>query len=162
MSTTTIKQELPRMPAPDRTDGRAVEGVRYRFAAISVSAIWIALTAASLWAPDLISDTDRTHVPLAAFLDWIYAVIATGLVMLAFSRRTPDIGRSSWASFATLISAIWVLVAVASIASPSLVSGTDGTQVPIAALAAPLAGMLATAFASVFIAGSPGTSERSR
>jgi hypothetical protein len=164
MSTTTIKQELPRMPAPDRADARAVEDVRYRYAAISVSVIWISLTAASLWAPDLISDTDRTHVPLAALLDWIYAVIATGLVMLAFGRRTPDIGRSSWASFATLISAIWALVAVASIASPSLVSGTDGTQVPIAALAAPLAGMLATAFVSVFIAGSPGagTSEHGR
>jgi hypothetical protein len=52
-----------------------------------------------------------------------------------------------------LISAIWGLVAVASIAAPSLVSGNDGTVVPIAA---PMAGMPATAFAAAFIAGSPG------
>jgi len=164
MSTTTLGTELPDVPVRDRSDLREEGDNRYRFAAMTVSAIWIALTAASLWSPDLISDTDRTHVPIAGFLDWIYAVIATGLVMMAFSRRTGDVGRSSWASFATLISAIWALVAVASIASPSLISGTDGTQVPIAALAAPLAGVLATAFASVFVAGSPGerTSGRGR
>jgi uncharacterized membrane protein YhaH (DUF805 family) len=164
MSTTTLGTELPDVPVKDRPDRGEEDDNRYRFAAMTVSAIWIALTAASLWSPDLISDADRTHVPIAGFLDWIYAVIATGLVMLAFGRRTRDVGRSSWASFATVISAIWVLVAVASIAAPSLISGTDGTQVPIATLAAPLAGVLATAFASVFVAGSPGerTSGRGR
>jgi hypothetical protein len=129
---------------------------RYRFAAITVCGIWVALAAASIWSPDLISDTDRTHVPIAAFMDWIYAVVATGLVLLAFSRRTPDIGRSSGSSFAAVIWAIWLVVAGASIWAPSLVSGTDGAVVPVAALAAPLAGLLATAFASVFAAGSPG------
>ena len=154
MTTTTLETRLP--PVPALTDAEGPDGARYRFAATAVSSIWIALTAASLWSPDLISDTDRTHVPIAAFLDWIYAVIATGLVTLAFNRATRDAGRSLWTSAAVVISAIWGLVAVASIAAPSLVSGTDGTVVPIAALAAPMAGMLATAFAAVFIAGSPG------
>jgi len=77
-------------------------------------------------------------------------------VLLAFSRRTRDLGRSSWSSFAAVICGIWVLVAAASISAPSLISGADGTTVPIAALSAPLAGLLATAFASVFAAGSPG------
>jgi hypothetical protein len=153
MSTTTLETKLPDLPVGDRRGG---EDNRYLFAAMTVTAIWVALTAASLWSPDLVSDTDRTHVPIAGFFDWIYAVLATGLVMMAFSRRTRDIGRDSWAGFAIMISAIWVLVAIASVASPSLVSGSDGTVVPIAALAAPLAGLLATAFASVFVAGSPG------
>ena len=153
MTTTTLETKLPPVPFEERE--RPDDG-RYRFAAIAVSGIWIALTAASIWSPDLISDTDRTRVPIAAFMDWIYAVIATGLVMLAFNRATRDVGRSLWAAAAVVISAIWGLVAVASIAAPSLVSGTDGTVVPIAALAAPMAGMLATAFVAVFIAGSPG------
>jgi len=158
MSTTALDKEVRETP-PAPTPYEA----RYRFAAITVCGIWVALAAASIWSPDLISDTDRTHVPIAAFMDWIYAVIATGLVLLAFSRR-PDIGRSSWSSFAAVIWAIWLVVAGASIWAPSLVSGSDGTVVPIAALAAPLAGLLATAFASVFAAGSPGerTSDQGR
>ena len=143
------------MPVTDRHNRRADEDDRYRFAAISVSVIWIALTAASLWSPDLISDTDRTHVPIAGFLDWIYAVIATGLVMLAFGRRTPDIGRTSWASFATLISAIWALWRLrARGAIPDLGdrrhAGADRR------VGGAGAGVLATAFASVFVAGSWG------
>jgi uncharacterized membrane protein YhaH (DUF805 family) len=153
MSTTIVDEdvrEMPRAPTP------APEAARYRYAAITVCGIWAALAAASIWSPDLIADIDRTHVPIAAFMDWIYAVIATGLVLLAFSRRTRDLGRSSWSSFAAVICGIWMLVAAASISAPSLISGTDGTTVPIAALSAPLAGLLATAFASVFAAGSPG------
>ena len=153
MSTTLMDRDVRQIP-PAPTP--ATEGARYRYAAVTVCGIWAALAAASIWSPDLISDSDRTHVPIAAFMDWIYAVIATGLVLLAFSRRTRDIGRSSWASFAAVICAIWLLVAAASIWAPSLISGTDGTVVPVAALAAPLAGLLATAFASIFAAGSPG------
>lgn len=159
MSTTALDREVREVP-PAPTPHEA----RYRLAAITVFGICVALAAASIWSPDLISDTDRTHVPIAAFMDWIYAVIAIGLVLLAFSRRTPDLGRSSWSSFAAVIWAIWLVVAGASIWAPSLVSGTDGTVVPIAAMAAPLAGLLATAFACVFAAGSPGerTSDQGR
>ena len=135
---------------------RQVGTSRYRFAALTVCSIWVALAAASIWSPDLVSGTDQTHVPIAAFSDWFYAVIATGLVLMAFSRRTPDVGRSSWAAFAFAISAIWLVVAIVSIWTPDLVSGTDPTRVPIGALVSPIAGVLATAFASVFVAGSGG------
>ena len=47
-------------------------------------------------------------------------------------------------------------MAIISIWTPELVSGTDRTHVPIAALVSPIAGVLATAFASVFVAGSAG------
>jgi uncharacterized membrane protein YhaH (DUF805 family) len=111
-----------------------------------VSSIWVALAAASIWSPDLISGTDDTHVPIAAFTDWFYAVIATGLVLMAFSRRTPDVGRSSWAAFTVAISVIWLVVAITSVWSPHLISGAEDTHVPIAALVSPIAGVLATAF----------------
>lgn len=129
---------------------------RYRFAALTVCSIWAALAAASIWSPELVSGTDQTHVPIAAFSDWFYAVIATGLVLMAFGRRTPDVGRSSWSAFTLAISAIWLVVAVVSIWTPDLVSGTDPTRVPVGALVSPIAGVLATAFASVFVAGSGG------
>ena len=46
-------------------------------------------------------------------------------------------------------------VALASILAPTMVTGTDPTTIPVAAFAAPVGGVVATAFASVFAAGSP-------
>ena len=155
MTTTALGNEVIDVGAPKASLQRETEGARYRFAAMAVCGILGASAAASIWSPDLISGTDGTHVPIAAFTDWFYAVIATGLVLLAFSRRTPDLGRSSWAAFTLVISGIWLVVAITSIWTPDLISGTDPTRVPVAALVSPIAGVLATAFASVFVAGSP-------
>ena len=155
MSTTELDAEIRHPQAVTEVPQRVVAS-RYRFAAVTVCSVWVALAAASIWSPDLVSGTDQTHVPIAAFSDWFYAVIATGLVLMAFSRRTPDVGRSSWAAFAFAISAVWLVVATVSIWTPDLVSGTDPTHVPIGALVSPIAGVLATAFAAVFVAGSGG------
>ena len=153
---TDLDTEIRHVEAAGSRSQRAAEGSRYWFAAVAVCSIWLALAAASIWSPDLVSGTEQDHVPIAAFTDWFYAVIATGLVFLAFSRRTRDLGRSSWEAFTFAISAIWLVVAAISIWTPELVSGADQTHVPIAALVSPIAGVLATAFASVFVAGSPG------
>ena len=160
MATTTRGNEVLGVEAMRGSPQPEAEGSRYRFAALAVGGIWGALAAASIWSPELISGTDQTRVPIAAFTDWFYALIATGLVLLAFSRRTPDLPRSAWAAFTLLISGIWLVVAIASIWTPDLVSGTDATRVPIGALVGPIAGVLATAFASVFIAGSPSGTAR--
>ena len=63
--------------------------------------------------------------------------------------------RSSWWAFTFTIAAIWLVVAIISIWTPELVSRTDQTYVPIGALVSPIAGVLVTAYASVFVAGSP-------
>ena len=133
---------------------------RYLFAGIAVASIWLAIAAASIWSPDLISGTNQERVPLAAILDWFYAVLATGLVLMAFGRRSPGASRSLWLGFTVAIGGIWFVVAIASIFAPSIETGTDPTTVPIAALASPLAGVIATAFVSVFVAGSAGESKR--
>ena len=91
---------------------------------------------------------------MAALIDWFYAALATGLVLMAFGRRFPGASRSLWLGFAVAIGSIWFVVAIASILAPSIVTGTDLTTVPIAALASPIAGLIATAFVSVFVAGS--------
>lgn len=159
MATTTRGNEVLGVEAMRGSPQPEAEGSRYRFAALAVGGIWGALAAASIWSPELISGTDQTRVPIAAFTDWFYAVIATGLVLLAFSRRTPDLPRSSWAAFTLVISGIWLVVAITSILTPDLISN-DATRVPIAALVGPIAGVLATAFASVFVAGSPSGTAR--
>jgi hypothetical protein len=79
---------------------------------------------------------------------------------MAFGRRSPGASRSLWLGFTLAIGGIWFVVAVASILAPSIVTGTDPTTVPIAALASPLAGVIATAFVSVFVAGSAAESKR--
>ena len=133
---------------------------RYLFAGIAVATIWLAIAAASIWSPDLISGTEQEHVPLAAIVDWFYAALATGLVLMAFGRRSPGASGSLWLGFTVAIGGIWFVVAIASIFAPSIVTGTDPSTVPIAALASPVAGVIATAFVSVFAAGSAGESKR--
>jgi hypothetical protein len=140
--------------------GRTTPESRYLFAGIAVASIWLAIAAASIWSPDLISGTEQEHVPLAAIFDWFYAALATGLVLMAFGRRSPGASRSLWLGFTVAIGGIWFVVAIASIFAPSIETGTDPTTVPIAALGSPIAGMLATAFVSVFVAGSAGEAKR--
>ena len=129
---------------------------RYLFAGISVASIWAAVAVASIWSPDMITDTQHDHLAIASFADWLYAALATGLVLMAFGRRTPGASRSLWLGFTVAVAGIWLAVAVASIFAPTMVTGTDPTTIPIAAFAAPIGGVLATAFASVFAAGSQG------
>lgn len=142
-----------------RRDSTAT-GSRYVFAGVAVAMIWLGTAAASIWSPDLISGTEGDHVPLAAILDWSYAALATGLVLIAYGRRSPGATRSLWLGFTVAIGGIWFVVAIASILAPSIVSGTDATTVPVAVLASPIAGLIATAFVSVFVAGSAGELNR--
>ncbi len=132
------------------------EESRYLFAGISVACIWVAIAAASIWSPDMITGSAQEHLPIAAVSDWFYAAIATGLVLLAFARRTTGASRSLWTGFTVAIAGIWAGVAVASMAAPTMVTGSDPTTIPVGVFAAPIAGVIATAFASVFAAGSSG------
>ncbi len=90
--------------------------------------------------PICVSGTDQERVPLAAILDWFYATLATGLVLMAFGRRSPGASRSLWLGFTVAIGGIWFVVAVASIFAPSIETGTDPTAYPIADLGEPAGG----------------------
>ena len=54
---------------------------------------------------------------------------------------------------AIVIAVMWGVVAVAGIWSPILETGTDPTRVPLAAIFAPVAGAIGTAFVCVYAAG---------
>lgn len=132
---------------PRNTSGRAT------FVSVSIAAIWFATLAASLSAPPLVTGSAHETIPLVAAVDWLWAALATGFIVLAAGLVGRG-HRSSWLGAAVAVSAIWIAVAVASIAGPSLVTGTDPTTVPLAALLSPFAGVIATAYVAIFVAAS--------
>jgi hypothetical protein len=136
-------------PAPTRDD-------RFLMVGIAAAAVWLSIGLSSLFTPDMITGTEQEHIPITALTMWLWGAIATGLILMTggMGRGLAD-GR--WRALAAVSVAIWGVVAAASIWSPELVTGTDPTRIPIAALIAPVAGAIATAFTCLFVTGSPGT-----
>jgi hypothetical protein len=109
---------------------------------VAVGSVLLAVMAASLFSPDLITGSNQEHLPLAGMMDWLWGLIAIAyLAFVRSERATVTLGLS--------VAILWLAVAVTSIASPSMVTGTDPTQIPIAALIAPIVGCLATGFISL-------------
>ena len=134
-------------------------GVGYRAAAtgIALVAIWVSATLAALYAPDMVTGSNQEHLQLAMFLVWPLAAVATGMVLLAagVSRREVQ-AAGPWAMYALLTSIAWAASAVASVFVSPMVTGTDPTTIPIAALLAPLFAVLVTAYAAIYVAGAGG------
>jgi hypothetical protein len=147
--------DAPPNQTDDRLEPTPFVSSRHLFVGISVACIWLAIGAASIWSPDMITGTSRERLALVAATDWFYAAIATGLVLMAFGRRSRGATGALWLGFTIAIATIWSVVALISIFAPTMQTGTDPTTIPIAAFVAPIGGVIATAFASVFAAGSP-------
>ena len=129
---------------------------RSMFLVMTLGAIWLAVGALSIFTPDLISGTEQEHVPIGAFTGWAHGAIATAFVLLAVAVRSsePDERRGVWLGYGTGLALLWAAVAVTSIFAPRLVTGSDPTQLPLAALIAPVIGVIVTGFISVLVAGS--------
>jgi hypothetical protein len=127
---------------------------RRRSIAFSVIAVWLSVGILSLFSPDLITGSEQDHLPIAALSTWLWGGLATGLILLAGAVGGDDRGGSLWSTFAAIVVAIWAIVAVAGVWSPVMITGTDPTHLPLAALLAPIAGAIGTAFACVYAAGS--------
>jgi hypothetical protein len=143
VETRPVEHELS--PPPFRSD-------RFLMVGLSVAAVWVSVCLASLFAPDLVSGAEQDHVPIAAMTMWLQGVFATAFVLMTGAMGRNVDGR--WRALALMVGAIWTVVAAASIWAPNLVSGSDGTVVPLAALVAPVAATIATAFVCLFVAGS--------
>lgn len=118
---------------------------------LAVAAIWVATLVFSLFAPDLVSGTDQEHVPIAGLTAWLWAAAATGYVLMAARSRRATDDPARWLGFELSVAVIWAVVALAGIFAPDLVTGTDPTRVPLAALVAPVAGMVATGFVALHV-----------
>jgi hypothetical protein len=116
--------------------------------AVGIGGIWVAVLLLSLLAPDLVSGSQQDHLPVAAFTTWFWGGIATLVLLWAMGRLR---GRASWQpiwvglSVATL--GIWAVAAILGITLPVMVTGTDPTRIPFAAIFAPVAAAMLTALA---------------
>ena len=120
--------------------------------------IWGAVLAISLFAPEMVSGSEQQHLPLAAFGTWIWGAVASRCVVSTLLRLDGQGGvldqlRGQLVAF---VAAGWTVAALVAILGPEMVTGSDPTRVPIAALLSPVAATLlstgacetVTAFAS--------------
>ncbi|MGZ6496960.1 MAG: hypothetical protein ACXVD9_12670 [Actinomycetota bacterium] len=139
-------------PEAARADsGRA----RHMATAGALISIWISIGLISLFAPDMITGSQHEHLPIAAILGWSFAAIASAFVLMAsaMSGRAGEGTASLWWSFAAGVGGIWLVIMLAGIFSPEMVTGTDPTRIPIAAMGGPVVGSIVTAFASMWVLG---------
>jgi hypothetical protein len=133
--------------------------------AIGIGGIWVAVLLISLLAPDLVSGSEQQHLPVAAFATWFWGGIGTLVLLWAMGRLR---GRASWqpiwVGLSVVTLGIWALATILAITLPEMVTGTDPTRIPFAALFAPPAAAMLTALAgavaSVF-RGGPGAGSSS-
>lgn len=114
-------------------------------AATALTVIWAAVIVISVFSPDLVSGTQQDHTPLAGILTWIWGLIATRALIttLAAQRGHPNrVGDVAWLTAG--VSVAWVAAAVVAVSVPELVTGTDPTHLPLAALIAPIVAMVVT------------------
>ncbi len=109
---------------------------------VALAGIWIAVAVISIFSPDLVSGSQQDHVPVAAILTWIWGVMATTPVLNEMVRPATSNAVRRGIAYATVI--IWIAVAATSVFGPELVTGSDPTRLPIAAIFAPIAGALVT------------------
>ena len=116
--------------------------------AIALGAIWLAVTAISLLAPDMVTGSEQQHMPVAATTTWIWGSVAT----LAVVRFWAGPGRSAaqralHRPMAYAVAGVWTVAAFVAVLGPEMVTGSDPTRIPFAALFAPIAATVLTALA---------------
>lgn len=128
-------------------------GYRSVAAGIVVVEIWISAVIAAVYSPDMISGSNQEHLQLAMFFAFPLAAVATGMVLLAagVSGRTSGVG--PWVVYAAVNMVAWAGYAVASVFASPMVTGTDPTTIPLAAVIGPVFAVLVTAYSSIYVAG---------
>ena len=119
---------------------------------VALAAIWGSATLSSLYAPDMITGSNHEHLQLVMFIVWPLGAVATGMVLLAAA-----VGRKAaagpWVVHASLNTVAWCGAALTAVFASPMVTGTDPTTIPVAALIAPIFAMLVTAYSSIYVAG---------
>ena len=110
----------------------------------SLGFVWAAVVGISVLSPDLVSGSEQEHLPVAAFGTWIWGVVASRSLLTTFLRLDSPALRSQ---LTAVVGAVWTVATVVSILGPRLVTGTDPTSLPIAAMVAPTAAAVITAAA---------------
>jgi hypothetical protein len=116
--------------------------------AVGIGGIWVAVLLLSLLAPDLVSGSEQDHLPVAAFTTWFWGGVGT-LVFLWMMGRLRGNARWQpiWIGLSVVTLGIWALATILGITLPVMETGTDPTQIPFAAIFAPVAAAMLTALA---------------
>ncbi len=150
-----IPQSTSPLPTPDHGDetlGHTTGGRLVGLApGIAVASIWVPTLLLSVFAPDMVTGSQQEHLPLGGLIAWVWAAAATGYVLMATHAREESDEPSRWLGFELSVLTIWTVVALAGIFAPELVTGTDPTRIPLAALVAPIAGLVATGFVALHV-----------
>jgi hypothetical protein len=118
--------------------------------AIGIGGIWIGVLLISLLAPDLVSGSQQDHLPVAAFTTWFWGGVGTMVLLWAMSRlRGSARWQPIWIGLSLVTLGIWTLATILAITLPVMVTGTDPTRIPFAAIFAPIAAAMLTALAGV-------------
>jgi hypothetical protein len=129
--------------------------------AIGIGGIWVAVLLLSLLAPDLVSGSEQDHLPVAAFTTWFWGGVGTLVFLLVMGRlRGSARWQPIWIGLSVVTVGIWAVATILGITLPVMETGTDPTQIPFAAIFAPVAAAMLTALAgavaNVFRQGSGG------
>lgn len=125
----------------------------FTLSGVAVAAIWVSVVLASVFAPDMVSGTQHEHLAVVPITDWIWGALATAAIAVTAleASRAGGTSRAPWLGLALVVTCIWAAVAVVSIFTPVMVTGTDPTRLPLAAILAPIVAMVATRYACTFV-----------
>lgn len=125
-----------------------VSSAAWAASGVAVGSIWLAVIMASIFAPDLVSGSQQEHLPLVAWVDWIWGVVATAFVVLAVLHgiRLGVASPMPWWALGIGTAAVWLGVLVVTLIGPVMVTGSDPTHVPIVAMGVPILGIFFTWF----------------
>jgi hypothetical protein len=99
----------------------------------------------------MVHGSEQEHLPIAALTSWLWGSVASAFVIIAVvigHGRSLDNRHVAWFLIALATIAIWGAVTIVSISTPRLVTGTDPTKIPLAAMISPVVGTVATGFVS--------------
>ncbi len=113
---------------------------------IALGSIWLGVLLISVFSPDMVTGAYQDHLPMAAILAWIWGATATRSVLgvMVYRQSTQNSGPALWAGVGLATAVIWTAATLLSIFVPELVTGTDPTRLPLAAILTPIGAAVLT------------------
>jgi hypothetical protein len=144
----TTSEPTGRAPSEDRAAVSA-DLSWMLWTAIGIGGIWVAVLLVSLLAPDLVSGSEQDHFAVAALTSWFWGGVGTLVFLWMMGRLRGSARRQPiWIGLSVVTLAIWAVGTILGTTLPVLVTGTDPTRVPVAAIFAPAGAAMLTALAS--------------
>jgi hypothetical protein len=129
----------------------------------TVAVIWAAVAVISVFSPDMIHGSEQQHLPVAALATWIWGCAASVAAFVVMTRLRGGLDRRPlWMIVFGATVAMWTAATLISIFGPTVVTGSDPTTIPMAALIAPIVATLATILAAIVVLVTDNASNRER